>query len=186
MDKWNALDILLQGRRVSWHILDGHVGTNTRYFLVFNCSLCDFSHGKCFAGCQDIESTLISARGVKPPAVSSFISIEHSTKQIWQNESYSVCHYHVFYNIHSTHSLFVLFFSTLFASEWGTFLVNLCNCISFTFHAGDFFISYFSNTIFINEVKRMLNRRASENSQTGRIIHSRATIARWFIFLLPK
>ncbi len=51
------------------------------------------------------------------------------------------------------------FFNTLFASEWGVFLIKFLNCVSFSYHAGTFFISYFSNAIFKNEVRRLFNKR---------------------------
>jgi ABC-type transport system involved in Fe-S cluster assembly fused permease/ATPase subunit len=66
------------------------------------------------------------------------------------------------------------FFNTLFASDWGYFLINLLDCISFTYHASDFVISYLSNTIFRAEVNRLFNKQAAhEVSQTGSTMPTR-------------
>jgi hypothetical protein len=63
------------------------------------------------------------------------------------------------------------FFNTLFATEWGSFLVTLLDEISFTYHAGTFFINYFSNALFKKKVDRLLGRQvAHEVSQIGTAI----------------
>jgi hypothetical protein len=48
------------------------------------------------------------------------------------------------------------FFNTLFASDWGVFIITLLDEVSFTYHAGNLFISYFTNTIFRKELNVML------------------------------
>jgi hypothetical protein len=46
------------------------------------------------------------------------------------------------------------FFAELAKTDPGLFVIVFLDCISFTYHGGNFAISYFSNTIFRNEVKR--------------------------------
>jgi hypothetical protein len=53
------------------------------------------------------------------------------------------------------------FFDTLFASDWGVFIITLLDEASFTFHAGSFLINFFSNIIFRSEVALMFSKQVS-------------------------
>jgi uncharacterized membrane-anchored protein len=48
------------------------------------------------------------------------------------------------------------FFAELATTDWGLFVIVLLDCISFTYHGLNIAISYFSNVMFRNEVKRFL------------------------------
>jgi hypothetical protein len=47
------------------------------------------------------------------------------------------------------------FFSTLFSTDYGTFIVNLFNCISFTYHGLNIVIMTVSNVIFRKELGKI-------------------------------
>lgn len=47
-------------------------------------------------------------------------------------------------------------FNTIIVNEYGSFLITFLDSISFTYNALNFFISYFSNVMFRNEVRKLL------------------------------
>ena len=57
----------------------------------------------------------------------------------------------------------------LFSTDWGIMIVRLLDAIAFTYHALNFFITYFSNKIFQREVKSLFNRKKTN------IVESRLT-----------
>ena len=49
------------------------------------------------------------------------------------------------------------YFTQLFATRHGVFVIFLLDCLSFTYHGLNFFILFFSNHIFKKEVLRLLD-----------------------------